>query len=787
MPARLRSNLIVCILVCALLAANLLPGAVAATLSGTITDPTGGRVSGATVNLFTSAALVRTTESTVDGAFSFASLPAGMYLVEFSAEGFQRQSRRVRLEDPPEVLNVRLEIGGLHQQVSVVASHRPEVPTEIAKSVSLISSEEIANRAAVFLSDALSAVPALQIQQLGGPGHLASYRFRGLRPEDSAIFLDGFRFQDAADNRRSARPFLSDLLLTGADRIEVLRGAGSTLYGSNAIGGLINVISLQPVRPLAGRVSIEGGSLGLVQGTAGIEGRSRRASYGLDLAHVNYTRGADASDDYRITGGTARSSFQMTPQWSLFTKFSMNDSFALLNQDPSPLPNLPPLPAEQFVHPAIPFPHSGATFYPQLDDPDYRQTNRIVLGAVRADHQANSVWSQSFGFQSLRTKRFYDDGPGLSALAASLGYDQLFTTGPRRYDGGMEELFWRNTFAIRSFDSLQLHLDWERVALDQTEFGQTTEAEQKSFSIHLQNQLQLLDGRLHVSLAGGAQYYGLDPPVFSDSTGNPYRSASSIDVPSSYNGDAAVAYFMASSNTKLRVHAGNGFRSPSLYERFGSGGSGFYYGNPELKPERSIFIDGGFDQFFLGDKMQASATYFFTRLQTIIDFNSTPQDPFGRSFGYLNSGGGLARGVELSVSARPNALLHFAASYAFTNSDQPTATAARTTRVLGLADQQFTLGINLIPTPRLNLQLQTYAVSDHDFPLFGALFPFPFGTFRFPGYLRADLTASYLLRDGERARLRLLVRVDNLLNREYYHGGFAAPKTSLRAGLRWEF
>ncbi|MBI2819679.1 MAG: TonB-dependent receptor, partial [Acidobacteria bacterium] len=709
------------------------------------------------------------------------------YLVEFSAEGFQKQSRRVQLEGEPQTMQVQLAVGGLHQQVSVVASDLPEVPAEIAKSVSLISAEELASRDPVFLSDALSAVPALQIQQLGGPGHLASYRFRGLRSEDSAVFLDGFRFHDAADNRRSARPFLSDLLLTGADRIEVMRGAGSTLYGSNAIGGLINVISSQPSGPLGGYFSMQGGSLELAQGTAGIAGGNQRATFGLDLAHVNYMRGVDSNDNYRITGGTARSTVSLTPHWSLFTKFSMSDSYALLNQDPSPAADLPALPAGQFVYDAVPHPESGATFYPQIDDPDYRQTNRTYQGAVRLDHHANSVWSQSFGYQNLQTRRFYDDGPALSELAARLRYDQLFTTGPRRYNGSVNELFWRNEIAIRSFDSLQVHFGWERTSLDQTEFGQTTEAAQKSFSLHLQNQMRLLDGRLHVGLAGVAQYYSLDTPVFSDSIGNPYQRVSAIDVPSSYNGDASVAYFIAATNTKIRAHVGNGFRSPSLYERFGSGGSGFYYGNPELRPERTIFVDGGFDQYFLGDTLQVSATYFFTRLQTIIDFNATPNDPFGREFGYLNSGGGLARGVELSVLARPGARINFSASYTFTNSDQPTATSAGTTRALGLADHQFTLGLNLNPSHRLNLQLQAYAISNHDFPLFGVLFPFPFGTFRFPGYVRADLTGSYLLLEGERGRLRLLTRVDNLFNREYYNGGFVAPKATLRAGLRWDF
>jgi outer membrane receptor protein involved in Fe transport len=625
------------------------------------------------------------------------------------------------------------------------------------------------------------------VQQLGGPGRVASYRFRGLRPEDSAIFLDGFRFQDAADNRRSARPFLSDLLLAGADRVEVTRGANSTLYGSNAVGGLINVISEQARRPLAGYLSVQGGSLGLAQGRVGIGSGGPRGSLNLDLTHVNYTRGIDSNDDYRNTGGAARATLRLSPQWTLFTRFLMSDSFSLLNQDPSPVSNLPLLPEGQFIYDAVAYPESGATFYPQIDDPDYRQTNRVYSGALRLEHHVNSAWSQSFGYQSLRTRRFYDDGPGLSPLGASLGYDQLFSTGPRSYDGDLDELFWRHDLSVRDFDSLRLHLGWEHTALNQMEFGETTDADQSAVSLAAQYQMRLMQGRLHLSLAGGTQRFRLDAPVFSDATGNPYQATSEIDVPSSYHGDSSVAYFVAATNTKVRGHVGNGFRAPSLYERFGSGGSGFYYGDPRLKPERSLFVDAGIDQYFWEDNLQAGVTYFYTRLQTIIDFNATPNDPFGRSFGYLNRTGGLARGFELFISARPGSRASFKASYTFTNSDQPSTTSAGTTRSLGIYDHQFTFALAVSPSPSLHLQLQTSAVSDHDFPLFGVLFPFPAGTFRFPGYVRADLTGSYLLHSAEHSSLRLLARVDNLLNREYYHGGFLAPKATARAGLHWNF
>src|SRR3972149_917974 len=142
--------------VCLFAVAQPLQSAPDLSLSGTVTDPSGSRVAGAVIRLYNSASLLRTAETASDGTFSFSSLPPGWYLAECSAEGFQKQSRRVVLEDRAEALEIQLALGGLHQDVSVVASELPEVPTEIAKSVSLIGTSEISGRDLVFLTDAVS-------------------------------------------------------------------------------------------------------------------------------------------------------------------------------------------------------------------------------------------------------------------------------------------------------------------------------------------------------------------------------------------------------------------------------------------------------------------------------------------------------------------------------------------------------------------------------------------------------------------------------------------------------
>jgi iron complex outermembrane receptor protein len=761
-------------------------------VSGTVTDASGSAVYEATVRLYASTGIVLETRTDPVGGFVFSNLSAGSYVLECSREGFQDQSRRVLLADRAEVVRLTLAVAGVHQRISVIASELPELPSETAKSVSLVSAEELAERDARTLSDALQLIPALQMQQLGGPGTLLSTRFRGLRTQDTAILLDGFRFRDPTDIQDSARPLVADLLVTDAERIEVLRGAGSALYGTNAMGGTVNVISRQPSQPLTGSVSFGGGSLGLLEGGAEFGGQTnrRRLSYLVRADHRNYTRGMDDHDASRNNSGSAMAAYRLSEQTQVVFRFRLTDAFAALNESPSPVPNLPPLPDGIFVREAVAFPKPGATFYPQFDDPDYHQRNRLYVGAARLDQQINGRWGHSAGFQSLQTRRHYDDGPGVSPLAQQLGHQDGPGTNRQFYEGSTEQAFWRNSIQISRINSTHVGVDFDRETLDQTAFGLTTEAAQKSLALAVQNQTRLLEGRLHVQAVFQAQWYDLDLPRFSNSTRNPYASLDRIETPDTYNGDGSVAYFIARTGTKLRAHGGNGYRAPSLYERFGGGGSGAfrsYYGNPQLRPERSVFVDGGLDQFLFRDRLQVSAAYFYTHLDTLIDFGSTPNDSFGRSFGYLNRRGGQARGVEVSVSSRPASFLELTGSYSLTKSNQPSPTSAGTTRVLGLADHQFSAGVTVKPSPRVGLHVLATGASAHDFPVFGLTFAIPSSTYRFPGYARVDLTGSYAFYRGERGRAQWVTRVENLMNREYYHGGFLVPKATVRSGVRFEF
>ncbi|OFV96147.1 MAG: hypothetical protein A3F68_04760 [Acidobacteria bacterium RIFCSPLOWO2_12_FULL_54_10] len=760
-------------------------------LSGTVSDPSGGRVAAATVTLYDSAGRSKQLLTDAEGRFAFEQEAPGSYVVECSKTGFQKLSRRINMADSGNV-ELQLELAGLDQHVIVIASELPELWEEISKSVSMISQETLINSDALTLNESLRQIPSLQVQQQGGPGALSAYRMRGMRPEDAAVLLDGFRVLDPTDTKTSARPFLSFLTATDVDRIEVLRGAGSTLYGTNAMGGAINMISQEPRKPLGGAISLQGGSLGLLRGGGEIGGftKGRRVAYSLRADHINYTRGQDGNDPYRVSSGSAYASIAPSSESRLVARFQITDAFLLLNESPTPVPGLMPLAAGSRLRNATPYPGPGATFIPQLDDPDFREEVRYARATVRWDHSPYRNWNYSVGFQNFHPRRLDEDGPAMSPLAKELGAQDANPPDQQRFRGEVNEFFWRNNFFANAKSSLHFALGYDHSRLDQTVFGLRTEAAQGSLSLQLQNQTRLLDHRLHIHLAYRAQRYDLDQPRFNNDPANPFAIVSDLNVPATHSGDAAVAYYFPRTGTKVRVHAGNGYRSPSLFERFGAGEFGgfrSYFGDPRLRAEKAVFADGGIDQSLFREKLQMSATYFYTYLNTIIDFGPPENDPFDRFFGYVNLQGGHARGVEISAESRPAAFLQWHASYTLTKSIQPSATSAGTTRVLGLSDHQFSYGVNVSPSRRVNLNLQGYSVSDYDYPAFGIVFTIPSETYRFAGYTLLDVTGSLVLRESDESRLRYVLKVENLLDRQYYQGGFLAPGATVRTGVHWEF
>ena len=303
--------------------------------------------------------------------------------------------------------------------------------------------------------------------------------------------------------------------------------------------------------------------------------------------------------------------------------------------------------------------------------------------------------------------------------------------------------------------------------------------------------LKLLGGRLQIAGGFRVQFFDLKTPEFSV-TNAPYANVRLENPPNAYTFDGAASYFFEETKTKIRAHVGNGYRVPSLYERFGTFFSGFSQrfialGDPNLKPERTIAFDGGVEQNLFDNRAKLSATFFYTKLIDVIGFaggvspiGSTTR-PFG---GYLNTKGGIARGGEFSGEVRATDSTDVFASYTFTNSDQRVSQvpAVGIIETLGIPKHQFTL----VATQRFKrawVNFDFLASSSYLVPL-----GFPTRVFRFDGNRRADLTGGYNIPlKGEKYNLRVFGTIENLFGDDYYENGFRTFDRNGRIGLSFGF
>src|SRR6267142_159747 len=368
------------------------------TITGHVKDPQGANLPGATVTLYgreRTFSLSTTTEST--GAYRFERLAPGEYLVEAEAEGFASASaRQVFVErGKAAIFDIPLELSGVHSTVVVTASDTPQSVDEVSKAVTVVDRQEIDERDESAIAESLRTVPGLRVQQLGGPGSFTSIMTRGLRNEDTAVLIDGLRFRDAAATQGDASGFLEDLIVTDVSRVEVLRGSGSSLYGSNAIGGVINLVTEEGGGPFHGNLLAEGGALGMFRGRARVSGGARNNGivYSAGLSHLNVTRGVDDQDEARNTSGQGRVLFRLTPTTTLSGRIYAATSRLQLNNSPDAIGNV----AATGVIEAIPLslteqhrfeagiPISSlkvgaATFIPAANDPDNLRKGSFFSG-----------------------------------------------------------------------------------------------------------------------------------------------------------------------------------------------------------------------------------------------------------------------------------------------------------------------------------------------------------------------------------------------------------------------
>lgn len=710
-----------------------------------------------------------------------------LVIIKNNVQVYSGQATAVRV-DAGNSRTTNIELPGISEVVNIAADNIQPIE-QVSKTVDVIGGQEMRERADFALVDSLRTIPGFRVQQLGGFGRTANIKTRGLRNSDTAVLIDGIRFRDPAAISGDASPFLSDFTLTSVSKIEVLRGSGSSLYGTNAIGGVIDFQTPTARQGTHGQIAGAFGGLGLGRFRGLISRGLDNGKFGIGggVSRTVYSKGIDGQDDARNTNIQTRVDANPFAKTTLSGRIFFSDADVRLNVNADTRGALPA--SNATIIDARP----GVNFTPDANDPDAKQRSRFFNGQISANQIITRDIVLSGYYQGLKARRQNDDGP------LGPGFQSAFST---VLDGQIHTANSRVTWTSGGKNTLTAGYEFEfekfgNVGSTPSGTGNYfTRARQSSNTFYVQDLVSLHDGRLQFAGGFRAQWFKLDRPEFSLANA-PYSNLTLSDPTTAYTFDGAASYFIRKSGTKFRAHVGNGYRIPSLYERFSTFFSSFgmpsfiALGDPFLKPEKTTAFDAGIEQNAAGDRIRLSATYFYTRLTDIIGFGNVVPNigsttrPFG---GYENQKGGIARGAEFSFKAKPKDCFDLFTSYTFTNSDQrtPQVSGSGVIRSLGVPDHQFTFVVTQ-RYKRAWVNFDFLATSNYLAPIFSNS-TFNTYIYRFRGNRRGDVTAGYNFGfKKDKLGLRIYGTIENIFDHEYYENGFRTSGATARFGTTFSF
>lgn len=484
----------------------------------------------------------------------------------------------------------------------------------LGSSFSILLPEDFEQRQVRYVSDILRDVPGISINRSGSPGGLTEIRVRGTESNHTLVLIDGIK---ASDPVAGAFDF-SSLIADDVAKVEVLRGQQSALYGSDAIGGVINYITLSGREAPGGRVRVEGGSFGTKDVSARYAGVSGPLDYAFsggwtDSEGFPVSRFGDR--DVGTENGAASARLEYTPSETL--RFKAIARYTHTKADVDPQDSDPTSPTFGYV----------------IDGDDY-YTNRVYYGLVRGELDTlNGRWTHALTAQGVDALR---DSYSFGALASGdsgkrqrysyestlrFGSDQFAQTLTGAFDREREEYQNRGLFFPPPSD---------------------TEHSITNSGVVLQ-----YDARIDDRIGLGAAVRHDDNDRFDDD--NTYR---------------VQASFRFAGDTRVRAALGSGIKNPTVFELFGFDPT-FFAGNPNLRPEKSHGWEVGLDQAFADRRVLVGVTYFHSTLKDEI------QSVFAALPTVVNSGAeSKQKGVELSAQARIATSWRIDASYTYVDAKE---------------------------------------------------------------------------------------------------------------------
>jgi len=733
-----------------------------AAISGTIVDATGGAIGGVVVTVTLegeNGRVAASTTSKADGSYSL-TVPAGRYRVRFVRAPFSPVEEVVDAgAGESRVLSARLVLERLSSSVVVTAQAEPALLEQATAPVSIISREEIAARQAVDLPGALLFVPGVAIGRTGAEGGTASVFLNGGNSNFTKVLVDG-----APINPPGGAVDFSSLTLDNIDKVEIVRGAESAIYGTDAVSGVIQLFTHRgETRVPEVNVFAEGGSFSTARGGAEVGGALGNFDYSAASSYLE-TDGQGPNDSFinRTLSGNFGYRFSEASQLRLTLRNNTSNA-------------------------GIP----GQTIFtpPSLHQ---KYDQRIFSANARWDFTTGTHWRHEISGGEMYTRQ-HNDNPIQSFFAtdpnafcpqanpASVPTAEFCDfTGDSRFQYNRANVSAQSSYLLSNFGATAgYEYEVENAFLSTVNVNHARRNNQAGFLDFRYRPLR----RVSLNFGGRAEA----------------NANFGTRVVPRVGGSVVARYGVGLvGDTLFRAFYGQGIKEPRFDQTLGDNFGDF--GNPSLKPESSKNWSAGIEQKLLNDRVRLTADYFYNSFYNIVSFAfclPDPTNPTGNSCGviipgapaagfgfFFNTDRALARGISVAGESKFTRWLKVSGNYTYDD-----------TRVLqapNAFDPSELPGNHLLRRPvnsgslTLNGQWRRMGVTiggyftgvrtDSDF--------LGLGLTRNPGYARFDIAGHYELGHG----VLLYARAQNLFDKQYQDAlGYPALGRDARVGVRYTF
>lgn len=565
------------------------------------------------------------------------------------------------------------------ETIIVSANRTQQSTSEVAQSVTVITLDDIATRQSAGVADLLRSVPGITVTSNGGLGTTTSVNIRGAESDQTVTLIDGVKLNDPST---PGGGFNFGNLLTGSiERIEVVRGSQSVLWGSQAIGGVVNIVTRAPTEKLALNLVGEYGWRDTARVVGNISGKFGPVSANVGAGYLrtdgfstfNETRGGTERDGYRNIGANAKFNIALSDAVSVDLRGWYSDGKVGIDGFPPPT-------------------------YSFGDTPEFARTKELI------------------GYAGLNAALF--DGRFRNRIAYTLTDTRrrnVDLTGGTEFEtfnakGRNERFEYQGNFDITDAASATFGAETEKASFRTSSYG-------GPFAI-ASARINSFYGQLSAKpVAGLTLSAGLRHDDHDTFGGKTTFSANAVVTPNE-------------GNTVLRASYGEGFKTPSLYQLFSE------YGNTLLRPESSRSWDAGITQKLLDGRIEVGATWFHRDTRNLINFISCRLPLTGICLGrpngtYDNVAKARAQGLEFTLALKPVDALRVQANYGYVD-------AINAMTGLDLA-RRPRHSVNVSADYDWAFGLKTGATITH----VGASFDNAANTRKLDGYVLVDLRAAF--------------------------------------------